>query len=309
VIAGRELASFRHLFDVDSHPDDAFGRFLCVTRWLLSCFPREEMEKKPFNPTIGEQHIGWIEYHPIEAKSAEKRGDANAPEIVNNNNNSDSQQQPTASTTTTAQPECDWTEMIAEQVSHHPPLSAFFVRNKLHDCQLEGTLDFQVSFGGANHVNITSGGSAIVRTRLETYALSKLVPNLTIQRVIIGVKYYMWMGPLVLESVGTQNPDHQFKLELQFSEKNETTNRIKGTISLRGEVLYYLSGSVGRVIHYWKADAKGKKSGKKAREVLFDFAKYLRDDSNVKYPPPDWYAILIVVIIIVIMLLLFLFIF
>lgn len=271
VIAGRELASFRTMFDIHNHPNDPFERFLCVTRWLLSCFPREEMEKKPFNPTIGEQHLGWIEHANANDKLKQSADDGGGEKRA------------------------DWTEMIAEQVSHHPPLSAFFVRNAARELSLAGTLDFQVSFGGANHVNITSGGSAIVKTPFENYALSKLVPNLTIQRVIFGEKYYMWMGPLILEAQ-SQSPEHAYRLELQFSEKNETTNQVKGTISLKGEALYHLSGAVGRVIHFWKAEMKDSKgikqaakssSGKKAQVVLFDFAKYLRDDSNVKYPAPE----------------------
>jgi hypothetical protein len=261
-----------------------------VTRWLLACFPREEIEKKPFNPTIGEQHLGWIEYPTTESQKKEpiEGGDKKENEVTTTT---------TTTTTDEQQPACDWTEMFAEQVSHHPPLSAFFLRNSARDLSLHGTLDFQVSFGGANHVNITSGGGARVQTRYENYTLSKLVPNLTIQRVIFGVKYYMWMGPLVMEAMTQSGEQHAYRLDLQFSEKNESTNRIKGTISLRGVPLYFLSGSVGRVIHYWKAEsgagkdsklAKSAKS-KKARMVLFDFAKYLHDESNVKYPAPEWY--------------------
>lgn len=189
VIGHRELANFNTLLTLCDHPTDPLERFLCVVRWIISCFPQEHIEKKPFNPTIGEEHICWIE------------------------NDED-----------------DWTELIAEQVSHHPPLSAFFMRNKKKGVSISSTMDFSVSFG-ANYVTITSGGHVTINTPFEAYTMNKLVPNLVIQRIIFGVKYYMWDGSLSLEC-----PTTGYKLNISFSEKNETTNKIKGDISLNGQV-------------------------------------------------------------------------
>jgi hypothetical protein len=241
VVAGRELNCFSDLFVLNDYPNDPWERFLCVARWVISCFPREEIEKKPFNPTIGEEHMGWIEIDKD-----------------------------------------DWTEMIAEQVSHHPPLTAFFVRNKKRNLNLKGSLDFGVSFGGANHTVITSGGGGVLSTQYEDYSLSKLVPNLIIRRVIFGVKYYMWDGPFIIEC-----PSNGYKLELNFSEKNESTNQIKGSISIKGQIAYQVSGVVGKVVYYWKPEDKKEK--KKKRQVLYDFATLKRDDTILKYPPPEWY--------------------
>jgi len=238
VIAYRELSYFSTLFTLNSYPENPLERFLCVVRWLISCLPQEQMEKKPFNPTIGEEHICWIEH----AKD-------------------------------------DWTELIAEQVSHHPPLSAFFLRNEKQNITLQSSLDFSVSFGGANHVVIISGslgGSVIIKSAFEDYHMNKLTPNLIIQRIIFGVKYYMWDGDLVLEC-----PKHEYKLNISFSETNETTNKIKGHISKNGITVYKIGGACGKVVHYWKPEEKKKK------KELYNFSTSPKaKDDTIVYPPP-----------------------
>lgn len=86
LISHRQLSHFSALFGVNK-AKDAEGRFLAALKWLVTLLQAEVMEKKPFNPVIGEQHICWVE-----------------------------------------QSEDNWTEFVSEQVSHHPPISSFFVR-------------------------------------------------------------------------------------------------------------------------------------------------------------------------------------
>jgi hypothetical protein len=86
LISLRQLSYFSVLFGVNQATDDK-SRFFAALKWLVALLQAEVMEKKPFNPVIGEQHICWVE-------------------------NSDD----------------DWTEFVSEQVSHHPPISSFFIR-------------------------------------------------------------------------------------------------------------------------------------------------------------------------------------
>jgi len=60
-----------------------------VVKWFLGLLRSETMEKKPFNPVYEETHICWV-----------ANDEKDQPENI--------------------------TEFIAEQVSHHPPVSAFF---------------------------------------------------------------------------------------------------------------------------------------------------------------------------------------
>jgi hypothetical protein len=56
----------------------------------------------------------------------------------------------------------DWTEFVSEQVSHHPPICSFFIRNSKHGIQMDGNLKFGVTFGG-NHSSVTTGMSRVMR--------------------------------------------------------------------------------------------------------------------------------------------------
>jgi hypothetical protein len=51
----------------------------------------------------------------------------------------------------------DRTDFIGEQVSHHPPISAFIVRNNKHKFEITGNISFGVRFGG-NSVSVTTSG-------------------------------------------------------------------------------------------------------------------------------------------------------
>jgi hypothetical protein len=62
VIAHRELSNISLLYQLNNYPDDSLERFLCVTKWIVACLSREMIEKKPYNPTIGEEHICWLEH-------------------------------------------------------------------------------------------------------------------------------------------------------------------------------------------------------------------------------------------------------
>jgi hypothetical protein len=49
------------------------------------------------------------------------------------------------------------TEFIGEQVSHHPPISAFLVHNNKIGFEITGNISFGVRFGG-NSVSVTTSG-------------------------------------------------------------------------------------------------------------------------------------------------------
>lgn len=67
----------------------------------------------------------------------------------------------------------------AEQVSHHPPVSAYTVRNEQEQITMEATAGFSVKFAG-NYVTVTIEGSGIVtlgKLNGEKYLLSRRVPD------------------------------------------------------------------------------------------------------------------------------------
>jgi len=190
------------------------------------------MEKKPFNPVIGEIHTCWIDH-----------GDGN------------------------------WSEFLAEQVSHHPPLSAFFVRNKKENIRLHSNLEFSVHFGG-NNATVQTAGPVVLHTAFEDYTMDKMTPNMIIQRVIYGVKYFMWEGPISLECKKTG-----YTAQIELCEEDENTNRLTGKIShVDKGVIYLMNGITGSTTNIWHPNTE-----KEKRELTNGKAKPVM----IHYPPPD----------------------
>jgi hypothetical protein len=94
------------------------------------------------------------------------------------------------------------------QVSHHPPISAFFMRNQKHQITVNSNLQFSVHFGG-NHASIISNGGVFLQTQFENYKMSKISPNMIIQRLVWGVKYFMWDGTIEMECPTTGYDDEE----------------------------------------------------------------------------------------------------
>jgi len=234
VISFRELTCINVLYEINKHPDDPLQRFICVVRWLVSMMQQEQMEKKPFNPVIGEQHIAWIEHE-----------------------------------------EGNWSEYISEQVSHHPPISAFFLRNVKEKITLNSNLQFSVHFGG-NYATIMSNGGVSLQTAFEDYKMSKISPNMVIQRVVWGTKYFMWDGVIEMEC-----PSTGYKVEMTLSEEDEETNRLIGKITRKNqngeeEIVRHLKGVTGKKTEMWKPDDEANV------EELYNFDNFV--DPVLSYP-------------------------
>jgi len=237
VISFRELTCINVLYEINKHQDDPLQRFICVVRWLVSMMQAEQMEKKPFNPVIGEQHIAWIEHD-----------------------------------------EDNWSEYISEQVSHHPPISAFFLRNTKEKITLNSNLEFSVHFGG-NYATIMSNGGVSLQTAFETYKMSKISPNMVIQRVVWGTKYFMWDGVIEMECQTSG-----YKVVMTLSEENEETNRLVGKIvkiSENGEeeIIRHLSGITGKKTDMWKPGEE------ENLEELYNFDNFV--PPTLHYPPTE----------------------
>lgn len=229
LISFREASFFSVLFGINK-ATDAEGRFLAALKWLATVLQAETMEKKPFNPVIGEQHICWVEH------------------------GSD-----------------DWTEFISEQVSHHPPVSSFFVRNKKQNVQMEGNLKFGVRFGG-NNAAITTAGPVTIKTAIDTFQLDKCIPNMTVQNVVWGTKYVMWSGDITLSC-----PETGYSATLTLSEVDPTHNRVEGKITKNGEEVFEIEGQLGVLIEYWPVGDED------AKKVLFQ--KEELSVNTISYPP------------------------
>jgi len=233
LISFRQLSYFHVLFDVNKASNEE-ERFIAALKWLISLFQAEEMHKKPFNPVIGERHVCWVD---------------------NNGDNHDE----------------DWTEFISEQVSHHPPISSFFIRNSKEKVQMEGNLKFGVQFGG-NYAGVTTAGPVSVKTAIDSYTLDKCIPNMVIQNVVWGTKYVMWDGDITLAC-----PNTGYSATITLSEVDPTHNRVEGYVYKNESTIYRIEGQCGVLVEMWKESDDSEKI------VMFN-----KNDSHVRtitYPP------------------------
>jgi len=90
------------------------------------------------------------------------------------------------------------TKFFSEQVSHHPPVTAFIVRNKQRKVIVEGNINFGVRFE-TNSVMCTTEGFINVHSmdpncEDEIYRIDKGLPDLQINNVIFGTRTMGWTG-------------------------------------------------------------------------------------------------------------------
>lgn len=211
---------------------DPLERFLLVLKWHLSMVRQEMFEKKPFNPVLGETHISFVD-------NDGKNGSV---------------------------------EFVSEQVSHHPPISAFSVRNEVHNLSVCSNISFQVKFGGNSATIATSGGASLVLGKFdgELYEMSRCIPDMLVRNVVWGTKYIIWAGDLVVSCKQTG-----FQASLTFSEARGQVNRVEGSIiDSAGNVAYKLGGTCGSEIFLEKPGAEPRLLLDVSKEP-FDEPKYL----------------------------------
>jgi hypothetical protein len=241
-VAQRELSIFHVLFKVHKE-ENALKRMLLILRWYLAIIRKETIEKKPYNPVKGETHYSWVKH---EDNATTEDFDGN-----------------------------DYSEFISEQVSHHPPITAFTVRNRMRDIEIWSNCSFSVSFGGNSATVGTSGAGEVRLATGEVYRMSKVVPDMVINNVVWGTKYIMWNGSLTIEC-----PDSGYMAVITCSEQNKD-NHIEGHISkinTPDNIVYEFSGSAGELIQYYKP-------GSKKKRPLLDFVSLVPNHLN--YPSPE----------------------
>ncbi|KAK9694241.1 Oxysterol-binding protein 4 [Basidiobolus ranarum] len=148
-----------------SEPEDPAERMVAVARWFISTLYGSYFAgcvgssgKKPFNPILGEQFFC-------------KWDDVNG---------------------------CGEANLVCEQVSHHPPISAFYIENKKAGVYINGHFGQKSKFKGTS-VQIIQPGRATVRHTKgdDTYVVS--FPNLYIRSLITGNPFIEIVGPTSIE--------------------------------------------------------------------------------------------------------------
>jgi len=170
-----------------------------------------------------------------------------------------------------ANDEDDWTEFVAEQVSHHPPISSFFIRNSKRQIQMEGNLKFGVTFGG-NSASVTTEGVVTITTPHETFHLEKSLPNMMINNIVMGTKYVLWDGDFSITS------DSGYTASMKLSEASPDHNKISGKVTKDNTEIFEIKGYVGEKVNL-------KRLANSEKTNIYTAATCRPDE--ITYPPPS----------------------
>lgn len=171
---------------------------------------------------------------------------------------------------------------VAEQVEHHPPVSAFQCGMKSGAFTAEGVSHFSVTFNG-NSVSIHMTGGFRVSLSLpsgkeEVYEIPKGAPDVLIQNIIWGTKKAYWEGPITILC-----PSTEYSVHLNYTaDTNNTVNELSGTIRHREATLYYIRGHIGREIFI----SEDEKMSRDKRKILCETAS-TKGSAVPEYPDED----------------------
>ncbi|CAH2065193.1 unnamed protein product, partial [Iphiclides podalirius] len=205
--------------------EDPYQRFRCVLRWYLSgLYKKPKGLKKPYNPVLGEI---------FRCCWRDRNGDG-------------------------------YTYYIAEQVSHHPPVSAFYVSNRKDGYVIEGSLLARSKFYGNSTSAILEGCARIHLLNWgETYVTT--APYAHCKGIVIGTLSMELGGKvhIICQDTGYQ-ADVEFKLR-SFLGGADQTNAISGRIKKGKDTIATVEG-------YWdgRIDIKDKRTGEESN--LLDVA-------------------------------------
>ncbi|CAG8554581.1 13787_t:CDS:2 [Dentiscutata heterogama] len=166
---GQYWADYPELFASISKPTDEAERALAVLKWFVSTLygsfasrkDKEKIEKKPFNPILGEQFL---------AKWEEING-------------------------------CGETVLFSEQVSHHPPVSAIYLENKHAGVSANGHTGQKTQFRAtAARIDVIQVGHIIVHLRDYDDKYLIMLPSLQILGLWRGAPYVELSGTSVIQS-------------------------------------------------------------------------------------------------------------
>ncbi|CAH0562663.1 unnamed protein product [Brassicogethes aeneus] len=167
---------------------------------------------------------------------------------------------------------------LAEQVSHHPPVSAFYVTNRQDGFAIHASILARSKFYG-NSTSAILDGTAVLSLlpRGEDYKLT--VPYAHCKGILMGTLSMELGGKVTIDCEKTgYHTEIDFKLRT-FLGGAEQTNCITGRLKLGKETLATLEGHWDGAINI-----KDKRTGE--QQVLFSSTQQVRKTRLVRYTVP-----------------------
>lgn len=141
---------------------------------------------------------------------------------------------------------------IAEQISHHPPISAMYLENKKEGFVLEQTHEPRSTFWGNSAYSTVEGTNVLRLLKLgEVYSITN--PDINLKSLIIGSSYLTNEGKttIICEQTG-------YMAEFEYKKKYAISGFIgkKESNSSNVTVLYTIEGKVTETINIRKKNGK-----------------------------------------------------
>ena len=210
--------------------DDPYERMKLVVKFYLSGFYKKPKGlKKPYNPVLGEVFRTYW----LNPKTGSK------------------------------------TFYIAEQVSHHPPITSFYVTNRQDGFCIYGTILARSKFYGNSMSAIMEGGVKIILlNRGEEYTVT--LPYANCKGILIGKMTMELGGKVKIDCAKTGfSSDIEFRLKPLLS-SSEASNQIQGKIRFGNkEAMAIVSGKWdGEIVIQEKANDETRPFWCPSREMI-----------------------------------------
>lgn len=163
------------------------------------------------------------------------------------------------------------TRYLGEQVTHHPPVSAFYMDREEEGVSVQGNISFGVKF----HVNsATVATNGFIKVKLdkhdEEYTFDKSTPDLLMKNVVFGTRQMKWQ-----KGIEVLCPNSGFKATITFQDSG-SSDSLTGVIYNRDQPVLRFEGSLDDEIYYFEEGAD--------EETLFISQDDLTD-AKIIYPP------------------------
>lgn len=163
------------------------------------------------------------------------------------------------------------TRYLGEQVTHHPPVSAFVIDREEEGISVQGNISFGVKF----HVNsATVATNGFIRVNLknhdEEYVFDKSTPDLLMKNVVFGTRQMKWQKGIEVSCAKSG-----YKATITFQDSG-SSDSLKGVISKGDEPVLRFEGSLDDEIYYFEEGAD--------EETLFISQDDLVE-TKIVYPP------------------------
>jgi len=135
---------------------------------------------------------------------------------------------------------------VAEQVTHHPPVSAVYMCNEDAGISVQGNISFAVKFW-FNSVTINTTGYAQVKLAKhgdEIYDFSKSVPDLQLKNVVFGTRRMKWQNSIKVECKKTN-----CYAEILFDDSGNE-DLVSGQVLLNDSTVLSFEGALDGAVYY-----------------------------------------------------------